>query len=55
MQARDLVYQSDGLKKTLKLAEIHCKLATDALYKLPASDARSALVQITEKLLTRRS
>ncbi|CAO0800799.1 unnamed protein product [Mucor circinelloides] len=54
-KARDLVYQSDGLKKTLDLAQIHCKLATDALYKLPSSDARSALVQITEKLLTRRS
>ncbi|CEP10497.1 hypothetical protein [Parasitella parasitica] len=54
-KARDLVYQSNGLKKTLDLAKTHCKLATDALYKLPASDARSALVQITEKLLTRRS
>jgi hexaprenyl-diphosphate synthase len=54
-QARDLVYQSDGLKKTLDLAEVHCKLATDALYRLPPSDARSALIQITEKLLTRRS
>ncbi|KAG2230361.1 solanesyl pyrophosphate synthase [Thamnidium elegans] len=54
-RARDLVYQSDGLKKTLNLAEIHCKYATDALIKLPASDARSALIQITEKLLTRRS
>ncbi|KAI9366200.1 solanesyl pyrophosphate synthase [Pilaira anomala] len=54
-RARDFVYQSDGLKKTLNLAEIHCKYATDALYKLPPSDARSALIQITEKLLTRRS
>ncbi|KAI9470028.1 MAG: solanesyl pyrophosphate synthase [Benjaminiella poitrasii] len=54
-KARDLVYQSDGLKKTLELAEHHCRLATDALYKLPPSDARAALIQITEKLLTRRS
>ncbi|KAI7899486.1 solanesyl pyrophosphate synthase [Cokeromyces recurvatus] len=54
-KARDLVYQSEGLKKTLELAEHHCKLAKDALYKLPPSDARAALVQITDKLLTRRS
>ncbi|CAO3655351.1 unnamed protein product [Mucor hiemalis] len=54
-RARDLVYQSDGLKKTLNLAEVHCKYAIDSLNKLPPSDARSALVQITEKLLTRRS
>ena len=49
------MYQSDGLKKTLKLAEEHCKYATDALNRLPPSDARSALIQITEKLLSRRS
>ncbi|KAI8368736.1 solanesyl pyrophosphate synthase [Blakeslea trispora] len=54
-KARDYVYQSDGLKKTLKLAEYHCQLAIQALNQLPPSDARSALVQITEKLLTRRS
>ncbi|KAI8882634.1 solanesyl pyrophosphate synthase [Backusella circina FSU 941] len=30
-RARDLVYQSDGLKRTLDLAQQHCKLATDAL------------------------
>ncbi|KAI8371258.1 isoprenoid synthase domain-containing protein [Choanephora cucurbitarum] len=54
-KARDYVYQSDGLKKTLKLAEYHCQLAIHALIQLPPSDARSALIQITEKLLTRRS
>ncbi|KAI8987261.1 solanesyl pyrophosphate synthase [Mycotypha africana] len=54
-KARDLVYQSDGLKKTLELATHYCNLAKEALYKLPPSDARSALVQITNKLLTRRS
>ncbi|KAI8378070.1 solanesyl pyrophosphate synthase [Radiomyces spectabilis] len=54
-KARLLVYQSNGLKKTLGLAESHCKQAIDALHKLPPSEARSALVQLTEKLLTRRS
>ncbi|KAG1145242.1 hypothetical protein G6F37_005675 [Rhizopus arrhizus] len=54
-RARDLVYRSDGLKKTLDLATLHCKYAIESLNKLPASDARSALIQITEKLLTRKS
>ncbi|KAI9020090.1 solanesyl pyrophosphate synthase [Phycomyces nitens] len=54
-QARLYVYQSDGLKKTLGLAEKHCQLAIDSLHQLPPSDARSALVQLTQKLLTRRS
>ncbi|KAI8138866.1 solanesyl pyrophosphate synthase [Fennellomyces sp. T-0311] len=53
-KARLLVYQSDGLKKTLALAEEHCRMAIEAIQKLPASDARSALIQLTEKLLTRR-
>ncbi|KAG1469874.1 hypothetical protein G6F56_003007 [Rhizopus delemar] len=54
-RARDLVYKSDGLKKTLDLAKTHCKYAIDELNKLPPSDARTALIQITEKLLTRKS
>ncbi|KAL0083702.1 Solanesyl pyrophosphate synthase [Phycomyces blakesleeanus] len=54
-QARLYVYQSDGLKKTLGLAEKHCQLAIDSLNQLPPSDARSALIQLTQKLLTRRS
>ncbi|KAI9276093.1 isoprenoid synthase domain-containing protein [Sporodiniella umbellata] len=54
-RARDLVYKSDGLKKTLNLAKTHCKYAIDELNKLPPSDARTALIQITEKLLTRTS
>ncbi|KAI7869974.1 solanesyl pyrophosphate synthase [Spinellus fusiger] len=54
-QARVLVYQSDGLKKTLSLAKMHCQLAIDSLHQLPPSDARSALIQLTQKLLTRRS
>lgn len=45
-RARDLVYQSDGLKKTLNLAEVHCNYAIDSLNKLPPSDARSALIQM---------
>ncbi|KAG0175533.1 coq1 putative hexaprenyl diphosphate synthase [Apophysomyces sp. BC1034] len=54
-QARLLVYRSNGLKRTLALAEKHCTLAIDAIMQLPPSDAQSALVQLTEKLLTRKS
>ncbi|KAL1935684.1 hypothetical protein VTP01DRAFT_4824, partial [Rhizomucor pusillus] len=54
-KARLLVYQSDGLKRTLALAEKHCNEAIDAIMQLPPSDARSALVQLTQKLLSRRS
>ncbi|KAI7886239.1 solanesyl pyrophosphate synthase [Lichtheimia hyalospora FSU 10163] len=53
-KARLLVYQSDGLKKTLALAEERCSEAIALISKLPPSDARSALIQLTEKLLTRR-
>ncbi|KAF7727343.1 coq1 putative hexaprenyl diphosphate synthase [Apophysomyces ossiformis] len=54
-KARLLVYRSNGLKKTTVLAEKHCTLAIEAISKLPPSDARLALIQLTEKLLTRRS
>ncbi|KAI9310377.1 isoprenoid synthase domain-containing protein [Dichotomocladium elegans] len=53
-KARLLVYQSDGLKKTLSLAEEHCDRAISLIKRLPASDARSALIQLAEKLLIRR-
>ena len=47
------VYQGGGLKKTLALAESHCETAIEAVKQLPASDARSALVQLCENLLRR--
>ncbi|ORY97508.1 solanesyl pyrophosphate synthase [Syncephalastrum racemosum] len=53
-KARNFVYQSDGLKKTMGLAESHCKTAIETISRLPPSDARAALIQLTEKLLTRR-
>ncbi|CAM0135963.1 coq1 putative hexaprenyl diphosphate synthase [Umbelopsis sp. WA50703] len=52
-KARTLVYKSDGLKKTTILAESHCQAAINAISELPPSDARSALIQLTEKVLTR--
>ncbi|ORX51216.1 terpenoid synthase [Hesseltinella vesiculosa] len=54
-RARSLVYQSNGLKRTLALAEEHCQLAINAVEKLPPSDAQLALVQLAKKSLTRKS
>ncbi|KAG2181829.1 hypothetical protein INT44_008645, partial [Umbelopsis vinacea] len=51
--ARTLVYKSDGLKQTMVLAESHCQAAINAISQLPPSDARSAMIQLTEKVLTR--
>ncbi|RUO96487.1 solanesyl pyrophosphate synthase [Jimgerdemannia flammicorona] len=52
--ARALVYQSNGLKQTRALAESHCQAAIDAAMQFPPSDARSALIQLTEKMVTRQ-
>ncbi|CAO3588921.1 unnamed protein product [Absidia cylindrospora] len=54
-KARRLVYQSNGLKRTMSLAEKHCQLAIDAIQQLPPSDAQAALIQLTKKSLTRKS
>ncbi|CAG8479501.1 13691_t:CDS:2 [Ambispora leptoticha] len=51
---RNLVYQSKGLEKTKLLAASHCKKAISSILNLPKSDARSALVQLTDKVLTRK-
>ncbi|KAI8148181.1 isoprenoid synthase domain-containing protein [Fennellomyces sp. T-0311] len=52
-QARLYVYQGGGLKKTLAMAESHCTSAIEAIKQVPASDARSALVQLSENLIRR--
>ncbi|KAI8327860.1 isoprenoid synthase domain-containing protein [Chlamydoabsidia padenii] len=54
-KARRLVYQSNGLKRTMVLAEKHCQLAIDAIQQLPPSDAQAALIQLSRKSLTRKS
>ncbi|KAI8089128.1 isoprenoid synthase domain-containing protein [Halteromyces radiatus] len=54
-KARLLVYQSNGLKRTMALAEKHCQLAIDAIQQLPPSDAQAALIQLSRKSLTRKS
>ncbi|RIB21536.1 isoprenoid synthase domain-containing protein [Gigaspora rosea] len=53
-KARGLVYKSNGIEQTKLLATSHCQKAIDAITRLPKSDARNALVELTQKVLTRR-
>ncbi|KAJ8663907.1 hypothetical protein O0I10_000182 [Lichtheimia ornata] len=52
-KARLLVYQGDGLKKTLTVAESHSNMAIEAANNLPPSTARDALIQLAQNLLRR--
>ena len=47
-------FQSDGVAETRRLAEHYVSEATQAIYQLNASPPRTALVQITEKVLNRQ-
>ncbi|CAB5395262.1 unnamed protein product [Rhizophagus irregularis] len=48
-QASELVYQSNGIEQTKLLAASHCQTAINAILKLPESDARNALIQLSQK------
>ncbi|KAF9359325.1 coq1 putative hexaprenyl diphosphate synthase [Mortierella sp. AD094] len=52
--AWNLVLKSQGLAQTRKLAQIHCQKAIAAVSLLPDSQAKSALIQLTEKVLDRK-
>ncbi|TPX53376.1 hypothetical protein PhCBS80983_g06303 [Powellomyces hirtus] len=52
-KARTSVLNSDGLPRTRLLAAQYCKHAVDALSALPPSPARTALIDLTEAVLTR--
>ncbi|KAF8945801.1 coq1 putative hexaprenyl diphosphate synthase [Haplosporangium gracile] len=49
-----LVLKSQGLAQTRKLAQSHCQKAISALSQLPDSQAKTALIQLTEKVLDRK-
>lgn len=51
--AFELVHASNGLQLTRELAEKHVHVAIDALSDWPPSPARDALVQLSQKILTR--
>ncbi|KAF9985945.1 coq1 putative hexaprenyl diphosphate synthase [Mortierella antarctica] len=52
--AWDLVLKSQGLAQTRMLAQSHCQKAISALSGLPDSQAKTALIQLTEKVLDRK-
>jgi len=52
-QALELVHRSQGLARTAQLARYHTEAAHKALSVLPASDARAALAQLNEQIVTR--
>ncbi|KAG0044308.1 coq1 putative hexaprenyl diphosphate synthase [Gryganskiella cystojenkinii] len=52
--AWDLVLKSQGLAQTRMLAQSHCQKAISALDGLPDSLAKTALIQLTEKVLDRK-
>lgn len=52
-KALDIVRRSKGLERTSELAQHHAQLATDALLRLPQSEARDALQQLNEQIINR--
>ncbi|KAF9203008.1 coq1 putative hexaprenyl diphosphate synthase [Haplosporangium sp. Z 27] len=52
--AWNLVLKSKGLAQTRMLAQIHCQKAVAAISLLPDSMAKSALIQLTEKVIDRK-
>ena len=53
-QARSIVAQSKGVERTRDLAEAYAAKAREALDILPESDAKEALVVMTEKVVKRK-
>lgn len=54
-RARELVTQSDGLRKTRELAERFAGEARRGVELLPESEAREALIALTKKVVERVS
>lgn len=52
-RARELVTQSDGLRKTRELAERFASEARRGVEQLPESEAREALIALTKKVVER--
>lgn len=52
-EALAIVHRSNGLARTAELARYHAKVAAEALETLPSSDARAALAQLNEQIITR--
>lgn len=54
-QARAYVRKSSGVERTRTLALAYAKQARDVLQELPDSEAKSALIALTERVVSRKS
>jgi geranylgeranyl pyrophosphate synthase len=52
-EAREMVLNSDGITKTRELASAYCEEAKSNIASLPNSDAKSALLELADAVLTR--
>ena len=55
MQAFELVMKTSGVPRAEHLAILHAQCAIEALNIFPTSEAKDALVRLTEIVLTRKS
>lgn len=53
-KARDIVINSKGMESTRRLVESHCERAVQILMKLPESESRDLLIEITQKIISRK-
>ncbi len=53
LKAFQMVMKSQGIERARDLARAYCQKAMDAISRLPATDARQGLVQLTNMVLTR--
>lgn len=52
-RAREIVLRGKGIERTRRMAEEYCQAAVASLLKLPESDARACLINLTEKAILR--
>lgn len=53
VQARELVYRSNGIQRTRELAQSYCETAKTAIQVFPDSDARAGLEEVLNMVVTR--
>lgn len=54
IQAREIVYRSNGVEQTRALAQEYADKAVGAISQFPESEAKSGLVEMCEKTMKRR-
>lgn len=54
LQARELVYRSDGVEQTRILAQEYADNAVAAISDFPEGEAKAGLIEMCEKTMRRR-